>query len=201
MESPIYCRVSTTLNGERIALMLGDYFKVTFRVAHHSMARGVDRLEYYYPSLSVPCYGLIQEGRAFLRRLLLLLQFSTESLLDEMVEGIVSMVQYLFQYDVVTLLPPPLESQRRDIPLRVEIIVYDFDEELEIDDYFDMIPASDEAIKTSLKKSMVTKQEVRVVTLIARHIRKDLAFEELCNAVCPNRKLEYNVSLVVVWFG
>ncbi|RDX94669.1 hypothetical protein CR513_22918, partial [Mucuna pruriens] len=74
-----------------------------------------------------------------------------------MAEGIICIVQELFQVDVA-ISPPPasLESQHQQIPLWMEIILYDNKVQATIEDSMQnlrMIPTTKEVIYTSWKKS------------------------------------------------
>ncbi|RDX66115.1 hypothetical protein CR513_55153, partial [Mucuna pruriens] len=127
----------------------------------------MQRSPYYSPSQSIPCHNFfLQDGQDFLGTLLSPIHLSIESL-DEITEGIICTIQELFQVDVAISPPlPSLVSQHQEIPLWVEIILYDNNVQATIEDSmqnFRMIPATNEVIYTSLKKSTtILEGELRI---------------------------------------
>ncbi|RDX82706.1 hypothetical protein CR513_36461, partial [Mucuna pruriens] len=160
MEQQHYHYYVSRLNDEHTTIIAGDIFKFYIKVSFHSINTNTQRSQYYSPSQSIPCYNFfLQDGQDFLGTLLLPIHLSIESL-DEITEGIICTVQELFQVDVASSPPPPpsLESQHKEIPLWVEIILYDNNVQAAIEDSmqnFRMIPATNEVIYTSLKKSTI----------------------------------------------
>ncbi|XP_020222447.1 E3 ubiquitin-protein ligase DMA2-like [Cajanus cajan] len=151
------------LNEEHTTPMAGDSFKFSIRVSSYSMDAdmmntGTERLLYYSPSQCIPCHHFFQEGQHFLSTLLSRIHFSINDSLEELARGVMSAVQDFFQVDQVASPSPSFQSQHREIPLRLEILqLYDgisaaMEESMQC---FKMIPASNEAIQTLLKKSTV----------------------------------------------
>ncbi|RDX67014.1 hypothetical protein CR513_54156, partial [Mucuna pruriens] len=162
MEQQHYHYYVSMLNDEHTTIMPGDIFKFYIKVSFHSINTNTQSSPYYSPSQSIPCHNFfLQDGQDFLGTLLSPIHLSIESL-DEITEGIICIVQELFQVDVAISPPPPyLESQHQEIPLWVKIILYDNNVQAAIENSmqnFRMIPAANEVIYTSLKKSRVMTQ-------------------------------------------
>ncbi|RDX62601.1 hypothetical protein CR513_59051, partial [Mucuna pruriens] len=159
MQHQHYHYYASMLNDEHTTIRTGDIFKFYIKVSFHSINTNTQRLPYYSPSQSISCHNFfLQDGQDFLRTLLSPTHLSIESL-DEIIEGIICIVEELFQVDVAISPPPPsLESQHQEIPLWVEINLYDDNVQAAIEDSmqnFRMIPATNEVINTSLKKSTI----------------------------------------------
>ncbi|KAK7319478.1 hypothetical protein RJT34_04199 [Clitoria ternatea] len=112
----------------------------------------------------ISCQNFFEsEGQDFLRTRLMRPGVHIE-FLDEIIDGVISTIGELFQFDSVASHshPSSSESNGREIPLKLHIKLYDNGLQAAVQesmqDSTNMIPASGEAIQTSLKKAMVVKE-------------------------------------------
>ncbi|KAL2322327.1 hypothetical protein Fmac_026706 [Flemingia macrophylla] len=176
MESQRYHYRVPWLIYEGTTLMAGDTFSISIEFSSYVVSTNIQRLLFLSPPQCIPCHKLFQEGRDFLSTILSRIPLSNEAH-EKLSEGLMSDIQEMFVVDEAVPPSTSLESQRREIPLVLEI--FRIDDENDVDESddddgdqigevmeesmecFQMIPASNEAIKTSLKKSTVVPKGLR----------------------------------------
>ncbi|KAL2322326.1 hypothetical protein Fmac_026705 [Flemingia macrophylla] len=199
MESEHYHYRVPWLNYED-TLTAGDSFSISIEFSSYLVDTNTQRLLYLSPPQCIPCHKFLQEGRDFLSTILSSIHFSNE-ILGKLTDGFMSVIQEMFLLDEVVFPPPSSESQHLEIPLVLEI--FRIDDEDEDDDVgevmeesmlcFQMIPASNEAIKTSLKKSKVV---LRNEGCSIRMEELDVNADECCTMPCDH---VFHQQCIVTW--
>lgn len=191
---------------ESVTLMPDDIFKFSVHVYYRPINPGTrirGSLVHRSPSRCIPCHNFFQEGREFFRRMLWRVPLYVESP-EDIIENLMSTIgeRFLHVDAAASPSPPPpsSESPHREIPFELTILILDtFNLELHaalVEESmlsFKMIPASNEAIETLLKKSTVMTRSESPCSICL----EDLEINDECGTM-PCKHV-FHSQCIVTW--